>query len=58
MALALIRDLAPTHAYDDIAARLNGAGWQTAFGHPFTTRHVGYLCRRHGWERGTRRTVR
>ena len=57
-ALTLIRDLAPTHAYDDIAARVNAAGWRTAFGHPFTSQHVGYLCRRHGWERGTRRIAR
>jgi hypothetical protein len=51
-ALALIGGLAPTHGYADIADRLNAAGWHTAFGRPFTTQHVGYLCRRHGWGRG------
>ncbi len=51
-AVALIGELAPTHGYTDIADRLNAAGWQTAFGLPFTSQHVGYLCRRHGWGRG------
>ena len=57
-ALALIRELAPTHGYAAIAARVNAAGWRTAFGRPFASRHVGYLCRRHGWERGTRHAAR
>ena len=51
-AVALIRELAPIHSYSAIAARLNAAGYVTAFGRRFTTQHVGYLCRRHGWERG------
>jgi hypothetical protein len=51
-AVALIRKLAPTHSYATIAARLNAAGYTTAFGRRFTTMHVGYLCRRNGWERG------
>jgi hypothetical protein len=51
-AVALIGDLAPTHDYAAIADRLNTAGWQTAFGRAFTSQHVGYLCRRHGWARG------
>ena len=51
-AVALIRTLAPTQAYAAIAARLNAAGYRTAFGRPFTSWHVGYLCRRHGWARG------
>jgi DNA invertase Pin-like site-specific DNA recombinase len=51
-ALTLIRALAPTHTYPEIAARVTAAGWRTAFGFPFTSQHVGYLCRRHGWGRG------
>jgi hypothetical protein len=51
-ALALIADLAPSHDYADIADHLNAAGWHTAFGRAFTSQHVGYLCRRHGWARG------
>jgi len=54
-ALALIGELAPTHDYGAIAGCLNAAGWQTAFGRPFTNQHVGYLCRRHGWARGQAR---
>jgi hypothetical protein len=53
-ALALVRDLAPSAPYAEMARQLNEAGWRTAFGHPFTSAHVGYLCRRYGWERGTR----
>ena len=53
-ALALIRELAPHVSYVEIARRLNEQGRQTAFGHAFTSVHVGYLCRRHGWERGTK----
>jgi hypothetical protein len=53
-ALALVRQLAPHTPYARIAQRLNADGWRTAFGRPFTSLHVGYLCRRHGWERGTR----
>jgi hypothetical protein len=53
-ALTLIRELAPRAPYSEIARQLNDAGWRTAFGRPFTSLHVGYLCRRHGWERGTR----
>jgi DNA invertase Pin-like site-specific DNA recombinase len=51
-AVALIRELALTHTYTDIATRLTAAGYTTAFGRCFTSQHVGYLCRRHGWERG------
>jgi hypothetical protein len=51
-ALALIGKLASTYDYADIAERLNAAGWHTAFGREFTSQHVGYLCRRHGWARG------
>ena len=56
-ALTLIRALAPHATYGEIAGQLNARGWRTAFGRPFTSLHVGYLCRRHGWERGTRHTV-
>ena len=51
-AVALIRQLAPTATYTEIAQRVNAAGWRTAFGRSFTSQHVGYLCRRHGWGRG------
>jgi DNA invertase Pin-like site-specific DNA recombinase len=53
-AIALIRELAATHSYAEIAAQLTAAGHTTAFGRAFTSKHVGYLCRRHGWARGTR----
>ena len=53
-ALALIRELAPHVSYAEIARRLNAQGCRTAFGHAFTSLHVGYLCRRHGWARGTK----
>ena len=53
-ALELIRTLAATHTYEAIAAQVTAAGWQTAFGRAFTSQHVGYLCRRHGWGRGHR----
>jgi DNA invertase Pin-like site-specific DNA recombinase len=48
-----IHALAPTHSYAEIAAQLNAAGWRTAFGRPFTSQHVGYICRRDGVTRGT-----
>lgn len=54
-AVALIQELAPAHSYAEIAAHLAAAGWRTAFGREFTSLHVGYLCRRHGWARGQRR---
>jgi hypothetical protein len=54
-AVARIGELAPSHGYAAIADQLNAAGWQTAFGRPFTSQHVGYLCRRHGWARGQAR---
>lgn len=53
-AVALVRDLAARFTYGEIAQRLNDRGWRTAFGRPYTSLHVGYLCRRHGWERGQR----
>jgi DNA invertase Pin-like site-specific DNA recombinase len=53
-ALTMIRELASRAPYAEIARQLNDAGWRTAFGHPFSSLHVGYVCRRYGWERGTR----
>lgn len=52
-AVALIQSTAPTQTYAEMAERLNAAGWQSAFGRPFTAHHIGYICRRHGWARGT-----
>ena len=57
-AVALIRALAPTHTYDQIAAALNAAGWHSAFGRAFSSLHVGYVCRRAGLGRGVRRAPR
>ncbi len=54
-AVELIHQLAPTHAYREIAEELNAAGWRSAFGRPFTEYHVGYLCRRDGLGKGQRR---
>jgi hypothetical protein len=54
-AVALLRTLAPTHAYAEIARQLNTAGWHSAFGRAFTREHVGYLCRREGLGRGPAR---
>ena len=51
-----IHALASTQTYAEIAAQLNGAGWRTAFGRPFTAQHVGYVCRRDGIARATVRT--
>ncbi len=54
-AVALIEALAPTHSYEAIAQALQAGGWRTAFGRAFTSQHVGYVCRRHGWGRRTGR---
>lgn len=54
-AVRLIGELAPSHSYEEIAEALGEAGWRTAFGRAFTSLHVGYVCRRHGWGRGTHR---
>jgi DNA invertase Pin-like site-specific DNA recombinase len=43
-----IHQLANRQTYAQIADRLNAAGWRTAFGRLFTSKHVGYLCRRDG----------
>jgi len=44
-AVAKIHEMAGQYNYDDIADRLNEAGYRTAFGRPFTHLHVGYICR-------------
>jgi hypothetical protein len=51
-----IHELANTSTYTEIAAQLNSEGWRTAFGRPFTSQHVGYICRRDGVARGTGHT--
>jgi hypothetical protein len=57
-AVELIHQLAPTHAYAEIADQLNAAGWRSAFGRPFTAQHVGYVCRRDGLGKGQGRSSR
>ena len=47
-AVARIHELAADLSYAQIAEELNRAGWRTAFGRPFTSQHVGYICRRDG----------
>jgi hypothetical protein len=47
-AVARMHELAAELSYAQIADELNTAGWRTAFGRPFTSQHVGYICRRDG----------
>jgi len=47
-AVAQIHELVGTLRYTQIADVLNAAGWRTAFGHRYTSQHVGYICRRDG----------
>jgi hypothetical protein len=47
-AVLKIHELAGQYTYDDIADRLNDAGYRTAFGRLFTQQHVGYICRPDG----------
>jgi DNA invertase Pin-like site-specific DNA recombinase len=47
-AVARIHELAADLSYAQIAEALKTAGWRTAFGRPFTSQHVGYICRRDG----------
>jgi hypothetical protein len=47
-AVARIHELAATLTYAQIAETLNAEGWRTAFGRPFHSQHVGYICRRDG----------
>jgi hypothetical protein len=47
-AVARMHELAAELSYAQIAEELNRVGWRTAFGRPFTSLHVGYICRRDG----------
>src|SRR2546421_11142162 len=47
-AVARIHELAADLSYAQIAEELNAEGWRTAFGRPWTSQHVGYICRRDG----------
>jgi hypothetical protein len=47
-AVARIHELAADLSYAQMAEVLNAEGWRTAFGRPFNSQHVGYLCRRDG----------
>jgi hypothetical protein len=47
-AVEQIHQLANKQTYAQLADRLNAAGWRTAFGRLFTSKHVGYICRRDG----------
>jgi len=47
-AVARIHELAADLSYAQIAEALNAEGFRTAFGRPFNSQHVGYLCRRDG----------
>ncbi|MEO8955226.1 MAG: recombinase family protein [Ktedonobacteraceae bacterium] len=55
-AVARIHERAADLSYAQIAEELNATGWRTAFGRPFTSQHVGYLCRRDGLGRKGPRT--
>jgi hypothetical protein len=57
-AVARINALAAELSYAQIAEELNTAGWRTAFGRPFTSQHVGYICRRDGCGRREPRTLK
>ena len=50
-AVARIHELAADLTYAQIAETLNAEGFRTAFGRPFNSQHVGYLCRRDGYGR-------
>ena len=47
-AVARIHELAAQYGYAQIADELNAEGWRTVFGRPFTSQHVGYICRHDG----------
>src|SRR6266702_8720211 len=54
-AVARIHELAAGLSYTQIAEALNAEGLRTAFGRPFNSQHVGYICRRDGCgHKGTR----
>jgi hypothetical protein len=48
LAVARIHELAAGLSYAQIAEALNAEGLRTAFGRPFNSQHVGYICRRDG----------
>ncbi|GHO63549.1 hypothetical protein KSC_024410 [Ktedonobacter sp. SOSP1-52] len=50
-AVTRIHELAADLSYAQIAEELNAIGWRTAFGRPFNSQHVGYICRRDGYGR-------
>ena len=56
-AVTRIHELAATASYAQIAEELNTEGWRTAFGRPFTSQHVGYICRRDGCGRKGSRSL-
>lgn len=56
-AVARIHELAATSTYAEMAEALNAAGWHTAFGRPFTSQHVGSICRRDGCGRKGPRSI-
>jgi DNA invertase Pin-like site-specific DNA recombinase len=56
-AVARIHELAADLSYAQIAEELNAQGWRTAFGRPFSSQHVGYICRRDGYGRRGSRTL-
>ena len=51
-AVERMQELARQYDYGQVAQQLNEEGWRTAWSHPFTAQHVGYLCRRYQWARG------
>jgi DNA invertase Pin-like site-specific DNA recombinase len=57
-AVAQIHELAANLSYAQIAEALNAEGWRTAFGRPFNSQHVGYICRRDGCGRRGPRALR
>src|SRR5439155_19495070 len=56
-AVSRIHELAAELSYAQIAEALNAEGWRTAFGRPFSSQHVGYICRRDGCGRKGPRTL-
>ncbi|MGH7331262.1 MAG: recombinase family protein [Candidatus Rokuibacteriota bacterium] len=52
-----IHQLANSQTYAQIADRLNAAGWRTALGRLFTSKHVGYICRRDGMDTSHRNST-
>lgn len=55
-AVSLIHEMAQRRSYREIATCLNRDGLRSAFGRPFTSQHIGYICRRDGLARGKPRS--